>query len=758
MPSAFSGLSSDHRLGSLSGSRGLHGGVVVVAIAAVAAIALLLGAVVVSSVAWKRAPGPAVSPDRAPMVAATNPAQQAARCAECHRQEYEDWLASQHANAQRPTGEMDRKAFAGAPVSDASPMHPDYSGGQPGFRNPETNQFYPALSAIGIEPLVQFLLPTENGRLQIAPLSYDPHKGDWFDAQSPPRDPADWSFWANRGMNWNSQCAYCHMTDLQKNYDIATDSYATTWTAMGISCSQCHGDMSAHLADPEAPGLARTLPTDQVIANCASCHSRREELTGAFHPGEHYDDHYRLELADRPGIYYPNGIAQDENFEYGGLMLSRMGHAGITCLDCHNPHSAGLVLPVENNALCMSCHTPPGIDGATPIVPENHLFHTAGEPGGRCIDCHMPENTYMVRDPRRDHSFTSPDAQLTIELGIPNACNACHNDQSAEWARDWTNTWYGSEKMEGRRARARARVIAQARQGAEFDPQLLVMAESEEIAAWRASLILLLAPWNRRPEVAEFLEVSLANPAALVRSAAVRAISAFENPVQLPRALASDPTRLVRLDAAWADGIRGRPIPDRTEIEAYLANQSDQPSGAVKQAQLALASGEPETAVAWARKAADWDRSSAGAREMLAMILYAADKRDEARIAFEQAITLEPANANLPFSLALLLAEDGDIEGAIAAFEKAVAADEGFGRAWYNLGLAYSQYGDPRKALTALARAEESSPGSPDPAYAAATIHLRLREFDSARHAIHRALKIVPGHPPSRALLHQIPQ
>jgi len=41
---------------------------------------------------------------------------------------------------------------------------------------------------------------------------------------------------------------------------------------------------------------------------------------------------------------------------------------------------------------------------------------------------------------------------------------------------------------------------------------------------------------------------------------------------------------------------------------------------------------------------------------------------------------------------------------------------------------------------------------------AAATIHLRLREFDSARHAIHRALKIVPGHPPSRALLHQIPQ
>ena len=750
-------LKSSSGLPCRPSSAGIQGGIPLVALAAVAAVALILGVLAVGAVAWRRAPGPGLSPDRAPMVAATDPAQQAARCAECHRQEYDDWLASQHANAQRPTGEMDRKAFSGAPVSDASPLHPDYSGGQPGFRDPGTNDFLPAVSAIGIEPLVQYLLPIGEGRLQIAPLSYDPHRGDWFDAQSPPRNPADWSFWANRGMNWNSQCAYCHMTDLHKNYDIASDSYDTTWTAMGISCSQCHGDMSAHLANPEAPGLAAKLPRELAISNCASCHSRREELTGTFHPGEKFDDHYRLEVADRPEIYYPDGIAQDENFEYGGLMLSRMGHAGITCLDCHNPHSGGLVQPVENNSLCMSCHTPPGSNGATPVFVENHLFHTAGEPGGRCIDCHMPPNTYMVRDPRRDHSFTSPDPQLTIELGIPNACNGCHGDQTAEWAADWVNAWYGAEKMEGRRARARARVIARAREGSdEFDPQLLAMAKTEEIAAWRASLVLLLSPWNQRTDVGEFLKASLADPSALVRSAAIRASNAFENPVDMPPGVFSDPVRLVRLDAAWSQAIQGKPIADRSEIEAYLANQSDQPAGAIKQAQLALASGEQETAVAWAKKAADWDHSSAGAQELLAMVLYAANKRDEARTAFERAIALEPENANLPFSLALLLAEEGDLEGAISAFERAVAADEGFGRAWYNLGLAYSQYGDPRKALAALARAEETSPGSPDPAYAAATIHLRLQEANQARDALNRALKIAPGHPPSRALLRRM--
>jgi predicted CXXCH cytochrome family protein len=726
---------------------------VFVAAGAVAVAGLVLA--LVFGIRDGRRDRPAIYPSRDLMVAATGAGDLSRTCAECHAKEFDEWFGSQHAGAQRPVDGRDHAAFSHPVVPPAQALVPSFHAGQPGFRG--GGEFLPALAVIGIEPLRQMLLPTGQGRLQVAPLSFDPHRGDWFDAQEPPRHPDDWSFWSNRGMNWNSQCAFCHMTGLEKNYDIATDSYATTWTAMGISCTQCHGDMTAHLADPENPAAFPVMAADRVIGNCASCHARREELTGAFHPGEQFDDHYRLSLPDRPGVFYADGQILDEDFEYASFVLSRMGHAGVSCMDCHNPHSGSLVLPVQNNALCMSCHTPPGTDGAPPIVPAAHAFHAEGTEGSRCVDCHMAETTYMVRDPRRDHGFVVPDPQLTIEAGIPNSCNRCHTDQSAEWARDWTNEWYGAEKMEGRRSRQRARVILRAQEGsASFDPELLSMARGEEIAAWRATLVLLLGPWNRRPDVAEALATWMQDESPLVRSAAVRASAAFENPVAFPPEIVRDPVRLVRLDAAWAAALRGLPVADEEEIRAYLANQSDQPTGALKQAQFALAQGRNSEAVAWARKSTDWDRSSPAAREMLAMVLFATGDTTGARQAFEEAIAIEPGNAGPAFSLALLLAEEGDLTGAIAAFEKAVAADEGFGRAWYNLGLAYSQYGDPRKALAALERAESATPGSADPAYAAATIHLRLRQPADAAAALQRALAADPGHTPSRDLLRRI--
>lgn len=675
------------------------------------------------------------------------------RCIECHREEYDDWLHSQHARAQRPITQEDRDAFIAPQFPREQTTVPQLAAGQPGFRDKTTGEFFPAVASIAIEPLRQYLLPLAGGRFQIAPLAFDPHRKDWFDANNPPRRPHDWSYWSNRGANWNSMCAYCHMTGLEKNYDIATDSYSTTWTTQGISCTQCHGDMTAHLADPENPAKISKLPADLALDNCASCHARREELTGTFGPGERFHDHYRVALPDQPNIYYADGQILDEDFEYGSMLLNRMGHKGITCLDCHNPHSGKLKLPVENNALCMSCHAPPGQNNATPIDPAAHTFHQAGTPGSLCIDCHMAPTTYMVRDPRRDHGFVSPDPQLTIEAGIPNNCNRCHSDQSPEWARDWVDRWYGAEKMESRPARRRARVILRAQKGGPgFDPELLALARSEEIPAWRATLVLLLAPWNQHPDVAPALREWLADPSPLVRSAAIRAMGSFEAPLDLPPEILNDPAGLVRIDANWQHMLRGQAPPHEDEVVAYLANQSDQPAGAMKQTQLAMAREDIPSAVDWVRKAADWDRGSSAAQEMMALVLYAAGKPDEARPAFERALELEPANAQAAFNLALLLGEAGDLPGAIAAFEKAVAADEGYGRAWYNLGLARSQNGDLPKALEALDRAAKTSPGSADPDYAAATIYLRQGRADEARAAIRRALRQNPAHTPSLQL------
>jgi len=74
-----------------------------------------------------------------------------------------------------------------------------------------------------------------------------------------------------------------------------------------------------------------------------------------------------------------------------------------------------------------------------------HTGHPAGPKSPDCISCHMPARTYMVVDRRHDHSFRIPRPDLTVKIGAPNTCNACHADKSAQWAADAITRWHGPE-------------------------------------------------------------------------------------------------------------------------------------------------------------------------------------------------------------------------------------------------------------------------------------------------------------------------
>ena len=128
-----------------------------------------------------------------------------------------------------------------------------------------------------------------------------------------------------------------------------------------------------------------------------------------------------------------------------------MYHKGIRCTDCHDPHTTRL--KAEGNQVCVSCHT------HTPAKYDTsgHHFHPPGSDGSLCVECHMPETKYMVRDPRRDHGFTIPDPLLTKELGIPNARNRCHTNDTntVDWAIEWPEKWYGDRMNRITRDRAR---------------------------------------------------------------------------------------------------------------------------------------------------------------------------------------------------------------------------------------------------------------------------------------------------------------
>ncbi len=695
------------------------------------------------------------------------PAPDAGACRECHTVAYERWHGSQHAHAMRPVStEQDAPAFDGPSRLEYGDFVNEARRSQDRLEiiqsySNQAPSVHEAVGVIGVTPLIQYVTPFPGGRLQVADAAFDPHHGEWFHVFGEDiRQPQDWGFWKNRSMTWNTRCAECHMTGFHAGYDAESDTYDSTWEAMGISCTQCHGDQSDHLADPLATEWERdreSLTRRQHMDTCATCHARRENLTGRFTPGDRFDDHYRLSLLTEPNLYYPDGQIRDEVFETGSFRSSRMYQKGVTCLHCHDPHSGGLLQPVHNNALCLSCHAAPGWNGAPVIIPEAHSHHPASSTGNQCINCHMPHTTYMQRDPRRDHGFTIPDPLLTVELGIPNACNKCHSDQSAEWAADHVSTWYGDRMR--RRSRDRARLVSAVSGADDITPHLdamLRMTREEDNAVWRASLLALLAPYSYLPAVSSLMQESLTHPDAIVRSAAVNALAAAPEREALLAPMRADSSRLVRLDATRAtmDTVpRGSAA--YAELQSYFTLNADQPSSAVRLAQLAQTEGRLEDALRWTAKISELDPSD-GSYSVKGRLLQSLGRPADAAEAFRSAIARNPDEPQHHYMLALILGELQDLQGTIASLQETVRLDETFGRAWYNLGLAQAQAEQLDNAARSLMKAEALMLHTPEPPFALATVYLRQGKPDRARSAASRALKRDPAHGPSARILQQV--
>ena len=614
---------------------------------------------------------------------------------------------------------------------------------------------------IACDPLWQYLVELEPGRFQATEMAWDPGQKEWFSVfGSEERTPGEWGHWTGRGMNWNSMCARCHMTACAKNYDAATDAYSSQWIEQGIGCVQCHGAMSGHESVEPGRQAIENISGDpgRMMQTCAACHSRAENLTPSFQLGDAYEDHYRLQLPVDPRLYHPDGQILDEVFVFGSFRHSRMHVARVTCMDCHEPHSGALKLPQENNAICLQCHGAPGRLNAPLIDPTAHSFHGPDSPGNRCVECHMVETTYMQRDPRRDHGFIISDPQLASELGVPNACNRCHSDQTLEWALGHYETWYGP-KMAGSRHRERARAVADAYGGENgVIGRLLALIETEKVSAWRASLLALavqVAPAN--PQTLATATGLLGDGDAFVRGAAVRALA--NNPASRPalETALDDPARLVRLDAAWA---LSPALPEgsaaRRELDVYLDDARDQPGGRYRIAQHLFNRGKFHEAVDQVRGAMKWDPLSPVFPDGLGFMLSAQRRPAEAAQAFEQASKLAPDEAQTAFHAALAWSEAGDMARAESMLGEALRRDRSLARAWYNLGLLQARTERLEQARTSLGEAERLSPQEPEFAYALATVLVRLDRKPEARLAAERALQADPNYKPATELLRAI--
>jgi predicted CXXCH cytochrome family protein len=576
-------------------------------------------------------------------------------------------------------------------------------------------------------------------------------------------------------------CAECHSTNLRKNFDAATDKFDTRWSELNVACEACHGPGSQHVgwarkegdwkALAASKGLAvalderrgvqwtpvaetgtarRSAPrtSNREIDACARCHARAARLTDDHVHGKPPLDTHRLARLD-PGLYWPDGQMRDEVYNWGSFVQSRMHAQGVTCSDCHDPHS--LKLKARGNAVCAQCHQPAKFD--TP----QHTHHAAGTPGAACASCHMPTTTYMVVDPRHDHSMRIPRPDVSAQHGTPNACTNCHTKETAQWAADAIARWTGRPPGGYQQFAAAFAAGAAGAPGAR-GALLALIDDKDQPALVRASAIDRLRPWMT-PTLLPAVSRALNDPDASVRLAAVENLAAADPPTRvrfLPRML-RDPVRAVRIEAARA--LMGSPesglMPDqRASFDAALAEyvavqryNADRPEGRSALAQVHAARGDAQVAIAEYRKAIDIDPTFVPAYANLADLHRARGADGEAETVLRAGVAKAPDAATLHHALGLALVRQKKIPEALEQLAAAVRLAPDDARFAYVQAVALHDAGQPREALAALETARVRHPYDRDVLAALASYSAQAGALEAARGYARTLVELDPENP-----------
>ncbi len=617
----------------------------------------------------------------------------------------------------------------------------------------------------GVYPLQQYLIEFPDGRLQALGIAWDSRPKDkggqrWFHLY--PNEEVghdDVLHWTKLNQNWNFMCAECHSTGVRKNYDAKTDSFATTWAEISVGCETCHGQGSAHVAwasNPagwnaagtggESKGLVvrfderarRTWAINASTGNatpsqsppalreevetCGLCHARRGQISEDWVPGQWLSDTHVVSPLSR-GVYFADGQMDDEVYNYGSFKQSKMFAKGVTCSDCHDPHSSKLKLP--GDGVCLTCHAPQKYTVAA------HARHEGVNPPVGCADCHMPTRTYMVVHPRHDHSMRVPRPDLSVRLGTPNACNACHTGKTAQWAADAVQSWHGSDRK-GFQHYAAAFHDAWNEQA---DARKLLAAagsDRETPGFARAGALAELAPYLSAANV-DVARSSIADPDPMVRIGALDMLdsAAPEQIWQIAAPLLGDPVRGVRVRAAdllAAVPAAGQPAGDRAAFDRAAAEFV---------AAQELNADRPE------------------ARLTLGSFYARRGDAVRAEAEYKAALKLAPQFAPAAVNLADLYRQTGRDSDGEATLREAIADSPKDAGLHYALGLALIRLKRSSDALGELRQAAELAPDSAQNAYVYA---IALNSTGRRDEALKTLTDALARHPDNRQILTALAQ
>ncbi len=730
-------------------------------------------------------------------------------CAGCHQDEHQRWQTSHHYQAMAIAtpatvlGDFNDSAVTAHGITSRFAMRDGRYYVTTDGADGRMAEFE-ITHTFGVDPLQQYLVTFPDGRLQALGLAWDSRPESaggqrWFHLYPDEKiDHLDELHWTGPQQNWNFMCADCHSTNLIKGYDAPSDTFNTTWSEITVGCESCHGPGQAHVDLAQAYGndsagsetrddawadgygldihlndragaswvftddsgiATRSAPreTDTEIQVCATCHSLRATLQPGASREASYLDHHAPTLLGAPN-YHADGQIREEVYVWGSFLQSRMHQAGVTCSDCHDPHDGRPRAP--GGSVCAQCHL------TEQFAATSHHGHAPDSAGADCLACHMPETTYMVVDPRRDHSLRSPRPDQSLIYATPNACNGCHTDQSVEWAAEaFTNMFPDA----GEPFQHWTAAFHQARSS---DPEaqaslLRVIARDETPDIVRATALLELGN-HFGPESLPVIREHLRDDSGLVRMAALRALEALPPEQRLPLGspLLGDPLLAVRVEAARVlGGVPGatRDAATRDQLRQALQDyfdtqeyNADRPESRVNLGNLQQRVGSPAVAESYYLKAIELAPHYTPAYLNLADLYRQQGREDSALQALEDGLQRQPESAALRHSLGLALVRSGRMDEALDALADAVDLDPDSTRYAYVLGIALNAAGQPDRAIAALESAWMRWPRDRDLLFALSTIERDRGQTRVAREWADRLTDAYPADPRLPALYNSI--
>jgi len=277
-----------------------------------------------------------------------------------------------------------------------------------------------------------------------------------------------WKYWYkdayphdNNSLPTSRACDGCHFTGFmskEKRVDV------------GIACESCHGPASKHVENPKSKVYIASL-SDPVRQNevCLQCHMRNrdkrlEDQNMSVIYGDARDYPFGYEAGKSLSKYkmvapfvmghetkefYANGAGKKNRTQGNEFVHSMKGKHGITCINCHNPHTLQPTAEKNTgNELCINCHSFGSIIGPHQDSLEKHTRHKADAKGSLCVECHMPKvGKHTGKSPLtvRSHLFGFTTPNETIKYGMPsetNACFACHKeDRTMKMLQEDLESW-----------------------------------------------------------------------------------------------------------------------------------------------------------------------------------------------------------------------------------------------------------------------------------------------------------------------------